>query len=490
MATPQVEEFAQGQARILSNTTYLLAANVIQKFISLGYFVYYVRMLGPSGTGAFDPSRTLIPIALTVIDLSLSTVLTREIARAPTRAFEYTNNVLSVKILMALVVLLVGLASNAFYPFDQLTRTLLFLAGIVVSLDMFTTTYTALFRGLQIFRYEAIGVVATSLTTVIVGVTAFSLNVGIPGFMIAFIGGSIVNFTFMLTMVRRKLGRFPKIAWDSQLIRRFVIIALPMLGAALLAKLFTYSDRYLLLKNAGKAAYGLYIAANKVPFALEFVAASFAASLLPAMSSYFVHAKDRLGRVLEQAFRYLIMFAVPLAVGVFVLAHPFAVKLFGRSYAEATTAIRIIICALPLIFLNFPVGSFLNATNRQIWNTINLGSAVALSIVLNVVLQPRFGYNGAAFSVLASYIVLFTLGLIQVRRVTTIRAGVVLGSLGRTLFASFIMAIPLIFLQRTFSPYLLVIPAGFIYVAAMFMLGELKTNDLRILLRAFGRRGS
>ncbi len=488
MPAKPAEEFVQGQARILSNTSYLLAANIIQKFISLGFFVYYVRILGPNGTGIFEPVRAVIPITLTLIDFSLSAVLTREIARAPHRALEFTNNVLSIKILIALFAFIVALAVNAYFPFNQLTRTLLFLVGIIVSLDMFTMTYTAVLRGLQVFRYEAIGIVMTSLTSVMTGVIAFKLNVGIPGLMIAFVAGSIVNLSFMLSMFRRKLGTFPRLSWNSTVVRHFTSIALPIVIAALLAKLFTYSDRYLLLRYAGETAVGVYVAANKIPFALEFVAATFAASLLPAMSNLFVRARDQLGHVFEQALRYLLILSVPLAVGIFVLAHPFAVKLFGRGFAEATIPLRIMICALPLIFLNFPVGSFLIATNRQVWNTINLAIAVTVSIILNVVLIPRFGVTGSAFAVLSSYSVLFTLGIIQVRRVATFSGGYILRVLGKALLSSAIMAVPLYFLNRTFSPYLLAIPAGMIYLAAMFLFGELRTKDLYILLRALGRK--
>ncbi len=484
------EEFAQGQSRILSNTSYLLAANVIQKLISLGFFVYYVRILGPSGTGLFEPVRSVIPIALTVIDLSLASVLTREIARTPHRAHEFMNNVLSVKVLVALVAFLATLAINAFYNFDQLTRTLLFLAGIVVSLDMFTTTFTAVLRGMQTFRYEAIGVVLTSLTSVATGVIAFKLHAGVPGLMIAFIGGSLVNITFMSSVIRRKLGAFPRLWWNSGLIRHFLSISAPILGAALLAKLFTYTDRYLLLKNAGKTAVGIYVAANKVPFAMEFIAAAFAASLLPAMSHFFVTSKDQLSRIFEQATRYLILMSIPIAVGVFVLAHPFSVKLFGHSFAEATLPLRIMISALPFIFLNFPVGSFLIAVNKQIWNTINLGSAVVLSIVCNVILQPRFGVNGAAATVLVSYIVLYSMGLYQVRRVITVNVRRLSTTVVRTLVCAGIMAIPLMLLQKTFSPYFLVIPGGMLYLASIFMFGELNAGDLRLVLRAIGRKGT
>ncbi len=484
------EEFAQGQARILSNTTYLLAANIIQKLISLGYFVYYVRILGPSGTGLFEPVRSVIPIALTVIDLSLASVLTREIARTPHRAMEFMNNALSVKILVALGAFLTALAVNAFYDFDQLTRTLLFLASIVICLDMFTTTFTAVLRGLQTFRYEAMGVVLTSLTTVATGVIAFKLNAGVPGLMIAFIGGSIVNILFMGSVITRRLGSFPRLWWNSALIRHFLSISMPILGAALLAKLFTYSDRYILLKISGKTAAGIYVAANKIPFALEFIAAAFAASLLPAMSHFFVTAKDQLSRIFEQATRYLIMLSIPIAVGVFVLAHPFAIKLFGKSFADATTPLRIMISALPLIFLNFPVGSFLIAVNKQLWNTVNLACAVALSVILNLILQPRFGVSGAAVAVVASYLLLYSLGLYQVRRVIKLNTKRLLLTVGRTLLCSGIMAVPLILLQNTFSPYFLLIPGGMLYLAAIFMFGELNAGDLRLILRAIGRKNT
>lgn len=489
MAKP-TEQFAQGQARILSNTTYLLAANIIQKLFSLGYFVYYVRILGPSGAGLFDPIRSIIPIALVIIDFSLSSVLTRETARAPHRALEYTNNVLSVKVMLAIVAYIIALAINAFVDFNQLTRTLLFLVGIVVALDMFTMTYTAALRGLQIFRYEAIGIVLTSFTTVVTGVISFKMNVGIPGLMIAFVAGSLVNFSFMLTMIKRKLGAYPRLTWNGEVIRQFTGIALPILTAALLAKLFTYSDRYLLLKYSGKSEVGIYVAANKAPFALEFVAATFAASLLPAMSNYFVHARDQLGKILEQAFRYLLMFSIPLAVGIFVLSEPLMLKLFGQHFKDAAVPLSIMVCALPLIYLNFPVGSFLIATNRQIWNTINLGTAVVVSIILNVILQPRYGVVGAAITVLVSYSILFTMGIIQVRRVTRIEGKRIVAVLIKTVIASAVMAVPLIMLQQQFSPYFLVIPGGIIYLAALFMLGELRAKDFHLILRALGRRGT
>jgi len=484
------DEFAQGQSRVLSNTTYLLAASVIQKFISLGYFVYYVRVLGPTNTGIFEPVRSIIPIALVVIDFALSTVLTREIARRPERAVAFVNNVLSVKVILAIVALMLTLGVNAVFEFDQLTRELLFLAGIVIGLDMFTMTYTAALRGIQIFRYEAIGIILTQTATAAAGITAVSLDAGIVGLMIAFIAGSLVNIGFMVMMFRRKFGTLPRLAWDGQLVRQFMAIALPILGAQLLAKLFTYTDRYLLLHTKGETEVGLYVAAHKAPFALEFIAGAFAASLLPAMSRAFIEAKDQLGRSLEQALRYLLIISIPITVGIFVLAHPFITKLYNPQFSEATVPLQIMILALPFIFMNYPVGNFLIATNRQIWNTVNLGVAVIINVGVNVLLQPALGTNGAAVAVLSSYGILFFLGLIQARRVAAVSLHRITRVFLQTIVAAAVMAVPLVLLQKTFSPYFLVIPGAILYVAALFVVGGIRRADLALLLRAIGRKSA
>lgn len=482
------EEHANGQARILSNTSYLLAASVIQKFISLGYVVYYFRTLGKLGTGDFEPVRSAIPIALLLVDFSLSVVLTREIGRSPDQAPRFLGNVLSLKLLLAVLGLIAVAILSLTAGFDEITLRLIPIAGLVVALDMFTMAFTATLRGLQVFRYEAIGIVLTQLATVAFGVISFSLHLGLPGLMFSLVAGSAINFTYILIMLKRKLRTLPRPSWDTAIIKKFLIVALPILAAALLAKLFTYTDRYLLLTFADKSAFAVYSAAHKAPFALEFIAAAFAASLLPAMSNYYLRARDELERVFHHALRYLLLISVPLAIGIFVLAQPFIVKLFGRGFIEAVTPLRIMIIALPFIFLNFPVGSFLIATNRQVWNTINLGVAVVTNVSLNLLLQPRLGVNGAAIAVLATYIVLFTLGMIQVYRVSKLNTRELVIVLLQALAAAVIMALPIGLLQRTFSPYFLVIPGGILYLASLHVLGALRYQDFQLLFRALGKK--
>lgn len=481
-------ETTQSQARVLSNTTFLLAATVIQKFISLGYVVYYFRTLGNTGAGDFEPVRSAIPIALLLVDLSLSTVLTREVGRHPEKVRRLLGTVLSVKLIVwvAMAIAMVVVYQNA--PFDSITRSLIPLAAVVVTLDMITTTFTAALRGLQVFLYEAIGIVVTQVATVLFGIVGFQLGWGLPGLMSSLIAGSVANLLFISSMIRRQLGGFPPLNLDRGTVKKFFVVAAPILGAALLAKAFTYTDRYLLLTFAKKSHFAIYAAAHRLPFSLEFIASAFAAGLLPAMSRSYLTDRLQLQQMFLRAIRYLLLISIPLAIGVFVLAEPFVLKLLGKTFADAVVPLRIMIFALPLIFLNFPVGSFLIATNRQIWNTINLAVAVVVNISLNVFLQPQLKVEGAAIAVVATYLVLFTLGFIQVGRVISIPGRDLLRTFGQAVLAAAIMAVPIWLLHRTFSPYFLVLPGGMLYIAALLLLGAIRRDDFRLLLRVFSRR--
>lgn len=479
----------QGQARILTNTTYLLAASVIQKFVSFGYFIYIARSIGSANLGLFEPVRSVIPISLVVVDFALSVVLTREVARARERAQHYLNVVLTLKVLFALATLFITLGVVALVDFDPLTRTLLFFVGLIVALDMFTMSYVATLRGLQVFKYEAIGIVVTQVLTTIVGVVGLNLKLGLPWLMVALLAGSLVNFSYLLAMVKRRFGAFPRLSWDPETMKRFLGIALPILGAQLPAKFFTYTDRFLLLSLAGKTASGIYLAAHRIPFALEFIPAAFAASLLPAMSTYYLHSRDQLISVFHRALRYLLIISVPLTVGIFVLAKPLVVKLLARPFVDSVEPLSIMVTALPLIFLNFPVGHFLIATNRQIWNTINMAIAVATNVLMNLLLIPKLGANGAATAVVVSYAVLFSLNMVQVRRVIPLQAREIMTVALHTMAAGIIMAIPLIFLRSVFAPYFLILPGAAVYFAALFVFGAVGSDDVRLVLRALGKKG-
>ncbi len=479
---------AQSEERILKNTSYLTLAFVLQKILSFLYFIYIARSIGPVDLGLYDPIKSLIPILLILIDFSLSVVLVREIARAPERVEEYLGSVLGIKAVFAFVVILgMGLFTN-FSGYSVLIKTVLYLDAIIVILDTFTLTFFAVFRGLQNMKYEAIGMIGTQILTIIFGVTGLQLNWGLRALFVAVIIGSIFNFIFSFLMVRRKIKIRIRLSWNKKIIKSFLKIAVPFAIAAMFVKIYTYTDRYLLLLFSGRGAVGWYVTAHKLTYALEFIPSAFAASIFPAMSSFFIYDRSQLARTFTRASRYLLIIAVPISLGVLVLADKIVLTLYGLDFETSIFPLRILMIGLLVIFLNFPVGAFLNACNLQIKNTINMGITVAINVALNLILIPQYSFNGAAIAALVSGIVLFLLGLRWVGSVVQYDKIYLLRALAKTVLAGGVMA-GLLWLLKDAITFIILIPVGAIcYFAVLYAFKGISKDDIRRLYTSFINR--
>ncbi len=436
------------QERILRNTSYLTLAFILQKILSFLFFIFVARALGPIDLGLYDPVKSLIPILLILIDFSLSVVLVREIARTPERAEEYLSNVLGVKIFFALIIILsMGLFTNL-SDYSALIKTILYLDGVIVVLDTFTLTFFAVFRGMQNMKYEALGIIVTQIITIIIGATGLLLGFDLRILFAAVLSGSIFNFLFSLTMLRRKLKIRIRFSWNKEIIKTFFKIALPFAIAAILVKIYSYTDRFMLLGWAGQSHVGWYITSHKLTYALEFIPSAFAVSIFPAMSAFYISSKGQLVKTFEKAMLYLMILAVPISAGVLILADKIIFSLYGQAYETSITPLRILMIGLIVIFLNFPVGAFLNACNRQVRNTINMAIAVTVNVVLNLFLIKSFTFNGAAIAALVSGFVLFFLGLYWVGKVIVYNKKLLLTTFVKTIFSAGIMAIVLFILKN------------------------------------------
>jgi len=234
--------------------------------------------------------------------------------------------------------------------------------------------------------------------------------------MAVLMAASIANVGYAGYMVLRRLGYV--CSWSSYRLSdalRLLRIAFPFALAGIFVKIYSYLDTVLLGIMKDTVAVGLYSVPYKLTFALQFLPMAFGAAMYPAMSRAYAHAPDRLAKIFKQNIFYLWIFALPTAIGIYLLAPECITLLYGATYAASVPALRILILSLPFVFLSFPFGALLNATDRQVTNTRNFGIVMVVNILLNLALIPRFSFIGASGAGLITYICLAALGYWETR---------------------------------------------------------------------------
>jgi O-antigen/teichoic acid export membrane protein len=472
---------------VAKNTAYYTGALIFQKILAFIYFSLIARFLGVEDTGKYVFALTFTTLFAIFIDLGLGPVLTREIAKAKNRTELYLSNILALKIPLAVVtyVLVVSMINILAYP--PITRSLVYISGIIMFLDSFSLTFWAVLRGHQRLKYESLGVIGLQLITVSLGSLVLIFKLGLLALISALLIGSLFNLVLALIMVVKKLKISIIPHYEPEVLKLLFRIGVPFALAGIFSRIYTSLDTVLLSTLAGDAAVGWYSIPIKITLALQFLPMAFMAALFPAMSEYFVSNKEKLAKTFEKAMHYLMIISLPMAAGIIVLAEPIILRVYTAEYLNSILPLRILMVSLFFLFINFPVGYLLNACNKQVTNTVNMGITVLVSVVLNIILIPRFSYIGAAVTSFISTFILFNLGMYWVPRIVDYSRLYLVKSFLKILVASLIMAgvIDYLLNHEMGISWLALVPIGAgIYFVVLWILRGVSKHDIQDVWRS------
>lgn len=473
-------------SNIAKNTSYLTLALILQKIISFTYFTLLARYLGPADLGKYYFAISFTTIFAIFIDLGFANVLTREIAKDQSKTEKWLGNVLALKIPLTIIAVAAVFILINILNYDSLTKNLVYISVISMVLDSFTSTFFAVIRGFHNLKYESIASIVFQLIVLSVGYSALLLGGGLIPAMAALALASLYNFVYSWAIVKKRIKIVIKAIYDKPLVQEIIKISWPFAAYAIFQRLYTYFDSVLLSILAGDEQVGLYQVAFKIIFALQFLPMAFTASLYPALSTYWQTNRAQLAISFERAMNYLIIISLPIIVGAIVLADKI-VLLFKAGFSGAILPLQISIISLFFIFVNFPIGSLLNACDKQGKNTLNMALVMVASVILNFLLIPRLQAVGASLTVLITSALMFVLGLIQVKKIISYRLRENLKVFGKVILASVLMGVFIAVTKVYLNVFIITISGALIYFVFLFLLGGFKKEDFFSIYQSFKR---
>lgn len=470
---------------IARSTSYLTLALIIQKIISFSYFIILTRALGLESMGQYYTAISFTTIFGIFIDLGLANTLTREVAKSPAEASKWLGNVIGIKIPLAIITFLVALLTAQILGYESLVFRLILVSSFSMVLDSFTTTFFAVLRGLHTLKYESLASIIFQALVFIAGGIALYFNHGVLAAMFALVLASIFNFIFSRRALQKELKTtwrplFDKVAW-----RKIWKISWSFGLFAIAQRLYLYLDSVLLSNLADFHQVGVYQIAFKIINALQFLPLAFVASLYPAMSTYWQNSREQLAISLERAINYLTIISLPIIAGVLALDQTI-LDIF-KAGPEALWPLRISILALFFIFVNYPIGSLLNACDRQKKNLLFISIVASTSVLLNLFLIPRWGALGASITVLITNGLMFILGVLEVNKIIKYSFKKNLIVLGKSLLAALAMALIVYLGKDWLSLVGAIILGALVYFLALYAVGGFKKADVLSVKQSFKR---
>jgi len=476
------------QTKVASNTTWFTMALILQKIISFVYFTYLARVLGVVSLGQYVFALSFIAIFSIVIDFGTNHFITREVAKDRAITQKLYGNIIGFKIFssllaIGLVVLFINLLG---YP--TLIKQLVYVTAVLMVIESLVMSSYAIMRGYYNLKFESFGTVGVQVIVMVVGIFILQITQDLRILMLVLVGANLLNLIYITTVSVNRLNLNIRAFIDLAYWRNIFKVVLPFALAAGFTRIYGSFDQVLLSKLASNEALGFYAVAYKLTFALQFLPLALVAALYPAMSTYFAKDKQLLNKSFTRAVYYLLILTIPLSLGVIVLAKEFITTLYTSNYLLSVLPLQVLIGSLVFLFINFPLGSLLNAANKQARNTLNIFLAMTVNIILNFILIPKYQATGAAIASAVSTAFLFILGWQAIRGIVKLDYRYLILTCLKTLLASLIMMI-IIFLIKPYLYWLLAAIVGLvIYILLQFMLGAITKRDVWQLYQSFIRK--
>ena len=467
--------------RIFKNTSVLFGAHFVGRLGALVITIWLMpRYFTESELGGFFVAIALTNLIASLIELGIDNPLVREMTLNLSDTRHYLGNALLVRLGLSIVAFTLMIVSAMVLRYEPVVLTMILYLGLVEIVNSIAQLFRSVFRAHEEMKYEAWTVVAERSTYVLVGGAAILLGYGIISVCQVMLIASGINLILSIGYTRY---RFTPLGFKPS--RKIVITimqqALPFAVGNLFNLLYFRIDAIMLSKLSpdGLDANTWYGLSYSIVNALTTLPGAFMmGAMFPILSRLYVNEPERLSQAYTFGVRWMVICAVPLAVGLAVISHELTAVLFPKYTSDVLNKIGTVLQWLSatggMVFLTTVVFAVLRAADKRAVFSVIMGTTALLNISLNFFLIPRYSHIGAAIALIISetYLIIVGFGYIS-KRITKLDERVFIP---KVLILSAVMGVGLILLKGILSVWILIPLAIVLYGSGIIVWKEFQVQ--------------
>lgn len=415
--------------------------------------------LSPSEYGLLFLAISIFSIAFFFSNFGIANSTARYIAEYSETKPGQIPNLLSVSLRYNLALILVVATAVALFhqpiaaQFDDPGLEALLLLGFFYIFAKTLNKYIyTLFQGFNRVRWSAIVSIVSNLGIflAVIGLLVFGFGVvgALSGYIIGYLLGTLVGVVVLYRLVS-EIDTAPSI--EPGLRRRLLEYSLPLAATNGSNILYKRVDTVLVGFFLTPVAVSYYVLSKQLAESVIAPAQSLGFAVSPSYGEYKAAGElDEAAHIYEQTFTYNLLFYIPAAAGLVLVAEPMVEFIFGTEYLDAVPVIQVLSVFIILQSIDSITDDALDYLGRAKHRAIAKGSTGFLNFGLNLLLIPTVGVVGAAISTVVSYTIMVFVNIylinteLHVSFTKMIRSFVVVTGITIGMSATVVVLLPLV----------------------------------------------
>ena len=390
--------------RFISNIGWLMGGKIVNMILQFVVSLATARYLGPSNFGTINYVAAVVSFFSSIASLGLAVIVIKEISTN-----KYDNNEVvwtsiwlrfGTAILSTISIITLMFITNRN---DSMIVQIAFLESLSILFSSFDTI-NYYFQAKLLSKWSSIAGVLAYIGMSLYRIYLLATGADIVWFAFATSTDMIFLTIFLMIFYVKIEGFRPKFNWNIG--KRLLKQSYHYLIAGLITILYAQVDRIMLGNMLDKTSVGYYSAALTISTLWSMIPTALIQSISPVL--YEAAGKDRTLYLRRLRQSYAVLFWLNAAYSIFVgvFAHWVILLLYGKDYLAGTAALKIVVWYYGLSTMSTLNQVYL--ANDEKNKYINLFCIVGLitDVILNFILIPVMGINGAAIATLITHIVI------------------------------------------------------------------------------------
>jgi len=406
----------------LKNSAWMIAEYFLKIIATIFVTIYVARYLGPEQFGVLSYILAITAIVKALTRLGMDGVLVRDLIKYPDQTRAYMGTAFGLMIIASLIgIVSIGLFSYLLESDEQVKLYIFIIATSLIFQAFSVIDFN--FQSKLMSKYSAIAKSISFGISSIVKVYLVLTNAEFILIVVSYVFDGLLMAVMLITAHIYKKQQDFKFHFDYRLISPLLKSAWPLIVSAASAILYMRIDQVMIGNMLDTSQLGLYSAASKVFEGWIMLSYIVSVSLLPAIAKLKTKSADTYEQSLIFLFRVLVGLGIVFAITTIFCSEFLIVSIFGLQFIEAEGSLIILMLASPFIALRTLSVRYMIVEGYENKIAARTVFTLFVNIILNWILIPIYGIEGAGISTLislfiGSYVVnYFDSELYQLRRI-------------------------------------------------------------------------
>lgn len=390
------------KGRVFKNASWLIGGNIIHKFLAFVVSVLTARYLGPSNYGLINYAAAYTTFFFSLSTLGINSILIKEFVDDPENEGVTLGTTLMLQCLASALSICCIFLIVYVVDYGELQTIVVVLLS---SLGLFFQTLDSVrywFQSKLESKYTAIASVLAYAIASIYKIGLLFCGASVEWFAIATSIDHVCVALFLMWIYKKKNGS--KLHISVKKAKELLKKGHHFILSGLMISIYGATDRLMLKQLLDESAVGYYGTAVSICNVWVFILSAIIDSFKPVIMQ--TYTKDKFAFEKKNRFLYAIIFycSVFVSLCITVFAEMGVLIVYGKEYLPSVSVLRIATWYVAFSYLGVARDTWIVCENQQKYLFKLYMGAAAINVVLNAVLIPTWGANGAAIASLITQI--------------------------------------------------------------------------------------